>query len=316
MSLGFRTRSCLLLLAAGACAQIRVPLGLDAFFPVPESNPVTAEKVTLGRRLFFEKALSRDGSISCATCHEPERAFTDGKPLSVGVSGKRGTRRVPSILNRAYGKSFFWDGRIGTLEEQVLQPILNPLEMDLTMEEALARLRQTGRYPSLEKQSLAHALSSYVRSVLSGNSPYDRYVAGDRLALPEEALAGLRLFRGKANCAACHLGPNLSDEQFHNTGIGFRNGVFTDAGRNLVTKLPRDRGAFKTPTLRQMAARAPYMHDGSMAGIEDVIEHYDKGGGANPNLDPEIQPLHLTPEEKRALAGFLRALSGEVREGL
>ncbi|MBK5291518.1 MAG: cytochrome-c peroxidase [Acidobacteriia bacterium] len=305
-----------LFLALAAFAQVRIPVGLDAFVPVPDDNPMTGEKVTLGRRLFLEKALSRDGSISCATCHDPERAYTDAKPLSVGVAGKRGSRRVPSILNRAYGKTFFWDGRIGALEEQVLQPIVNPLEMDLTIEEALARLRQTGRYPALDERSLSHALSSYVRSILSGNSAYDRYVAGDRLALPVEALAGLRLFRGKANCAACHLGPNLSDEQFHNTGIGFRDGVFSDAGRNLVTKRPEDRGAFKTPTLRQMAERAPYMHNGSLATIEDVIEHYDKGGVANPHLDAELQPLRLTVEEKRALGQFLRALSGEVREGL
>ncbi|MCW5982899.1 MAG: c-type cytochrome [Bryobacteraceae bacterium] len=297
-------------------AEHKVPLGLDAYVPAPETNPLSPETAALGRALFFDPALSRDGAISCAGCHDPARAFTDDKPLAVGVEGRKGTRRAPALLNRAYGRAFFWDGRALTLEDQVLKPIENPVEMDLPLEEALRRLKASGKYPPLDEALLAAALSTYVRTILAGDSPYDRYVAGDRSALDAEQLAGLRLFRGKAGCGACHLGPNLTDERFHNTGAGWKDGTFPDLGRFAVTGREEDRGAFKTPTLREAARRAPYMHDGSLATLEDVIEHYDKGGAANPALDPEMRPLHLTAEEKRALAAFLRALTGEIREGL
>lgn len=297
--------------SAAAEWRLTPPLGLDRFMPAPESNPLTLEKVALGRELFFDQRLSRDRSLACASCHDPAHGFTDARPVAIGVFGRRGSRRVPSLLNRGYGASFFWDGRVRTLEEQVLQPIVNPLEMDLPLEEAVARLR-----PKVDTiEELSHALASYVRTILTGDSAYDRYLAGDRAALSSLELEGLRLFRGKANCAACHLGPNLTDELFHNTGIGFRDGAFADPGRFEVTRNSRDLGAFKTPTLRGVAARAPYMHDGSLATLEDVIEHYDRGGIANPNLDEDIRPLRLTAEEKRALTAFLRALTGPVRHG-
>jgi cytochrome c peroxidase len=291
-------------------------LGLDSFLPVPEANPLTSEKVAMGQDLFSDRRLSRDGTLSCASCHDPKRSFTDGKPLAVGVSGRRGQRRVPAILNRGYGKSFFWDGRIVTLEEQVLQPIVSPAEMDLTVDEALARLRSDGRYAALTPESLAQALASYVRTILVGGSPYDRYLAGDRQALPEQARMGLKIFRSKGNCASCHVGPNLTDERYHNTGIAWREGRYADTGRFLVTRREQDLGAFKTPTLRQVATRAPYMHDGSIGTLEEVVEHYDRGGNRNPNLDSELQPLGLTHEEKQALVEFLRSLTGVVREGM
>lgn len=283
------------------------PLGLDAFLPVPEDNPLSAEKIALGRKLFHDTRLSRDGSVSCATCHDPERAFTDAKPVAVGVFGRKGQRRVPAIINRGYGKSFFWDGRIATLEQQVLQPITNPLEMDLPLEEAAARV-------SLDIGTLSRALASYVRTIRAGDSPYDRYVAGDRSALSEEARAGLMVFRGKANCVVCHVGPNLTDEKFHNTGVGWNGQAFPDSGRFGVTGREEDRGAFKTPTLREVARRAPYMHNGSLATLEEVMDFYDKGGNRNPNLDPEIRPLGLTPAEKAALLAFLRALAGTIQQ--
>jgi cytochrome c peroxidase len=241
------------------------------------------------------------------------------------VFDRKGTRRVPKLVNRGYGKSFFWDGRIPTLEEQVVQPILNELEMDMTIEESVERLRGKADYPSafrnafdreLNGDDLARALASYVRTIVSGSSRYDQYVAGDRSALDETERMGLEIFRGKGDCTLCHLGPNLTDEQFHNTGISWRDGKFTDQGRFTVTKNEPDRGAFKTPTLREAARSAPYMHDGSLATLEDVIEFYDKGGGRNPNLDREIQELRLTAKEKAALAGFLRTLNGTVRAGL
>lgn len=298
------------MLAAAALAVLaadrpRIPLGLDAFLPVPQDNPLTAEKVALGRKLFHDKRLSRDGTVSCATCHEAQHAFADSRPLAIGVRGQKAPRRSPRIINRVYGRSFFWDGRAATLEEQVVGPIQNPVEMDLTLAEATQR---TG----LTELALRQALSSYVRTILAGDSPYDRYVAGDRAALTAEAQQGLKVFRGKAGCTACHLGPNLTDERFHNTGIG------KDEGRFKVTGKPQDRGAFKTPTLREVAKGAPYMHDGSLLTLEDVVEHYNKGGNSetNPSLDPEIRELHLTPAEKKALAAFLRSLTGTIREGL
>jgi cytochrome c peroxidase len=184
------------------------------------------------------------------------------------------------------------------------------------VEEAVARLRDDRRYSALSSESLAQALASYVRTILAGGSPYDRYIAGDREALPEQARMGLQIFRRKGNCASCHLGPNLTDERYHNTGIAWREGRFADTGRFIVTRRDPDLGAFKTPTLRQVAARAPYMHDGSIASLEEVVEYYDRGGNRNPNLDSELQPIGFSGEEKQALVAFLRSLSGVVREGM
>ncbi len=307
----------LIVVCAGAGEKrLDIPLGLDSFLPSPEANPLTPEKVAMGRELFSDRRLSRDQTISCATCHDPNRAFTDAKPTAVGVFGRHARRRVPAIVNRGYGRSFFWDGRIATLEEQVLQPVINRDEMDMTLEEALARLRSDSRYSTLTGEGLAQALACYVRTILAGDSPYDRYIAGDREALSAQARLGLQIFRRKGNCASCHLGPNLTDERYHNTGMAWREGRFMDTGRFAVTKREQDLGAFKTPTLRQVASRAPYMHDGSVASLDDVVEYYDRGGNRNANLDPELQPLGLDQAEKQALVAFLRSLSGVVREGM
>jgi len=293
----------LLLLAA-----LVIPLGLDLYMPVPEENPLTVEKIELGRRLFNDRRLSRDGSVACVTCHDPQRAFATAQPIAIGVFGRQGSRNAPALLNRGYGRSFFWDGRVSTLEEQVLRPIQDPNEMDLTLAEAAARV-------GLDTTTISHALSSYVRSILSGDSPYDRFINGERTALSAEEQAGLQIFRGKGNCTACHVGPNFTDERLHNTGLAWRDGQWLDPGRFAVTGKETDRGAFKTPTLREIARTAPYMHDGSLATLEEVIEFYDRGGNANPYRDPELRPLHLNAEEKQALATFLRALSGTVSEG-
>ncbi len=308
-----------------AAEKLHIPLGLDSYMAIPEDNPLTPEKAELGRALFSDSRLSRDQSLSCATCHDPQRAFTDGRPVAVGVFGRKGNRRVPTLVNRGYGKTFFWDGRITSLEEQVVQPILSPKEMDMTVEEVVARLKAVRRYQDsfqavfqreINGQDLARALASYVRTILSGDSPYDRYVNGDREALSEQARQGLRIFRGKGNCTSCHLGPNLTDERSHNTGFAWREDRILDPGRFAVTKKDSDQGAFKTPTLREIARTAPYMHDGSMATLEEVVEYYDRGGNRNPYLDPELRPLNLTEAEKRALVAFLRSLSGTIREGM
>jgi len=292
-------------MALAAADTLSVPAGLDAYIPVPESNPLTREKVELGKRLFSDVRLSRDNSVSCATCHNPKLAFTDARPTSVGVANRVGERRVPRLVNRGYGKAFFWDGRAGTLEEQVMQPVENPHEMDLALDQAAKR---TG----ISVETMRQALSSYVRTILSGDSPYDRYLQGDREALTAQQRLGLRLFRTKAGCTSCHLGPNFTDERFHNTGIGWPG----DQGRFVVTKHERDRGAFKAPSLREAARTPPYMHDGSLKTIEEVIDYYDKGGKPNSALDPEIRELHLTGEEKAALASFLQSLNGTVRDGM
>jgi len=275
---------------------LKVPLGLDTHIPVPDDNPLNPQTIALGRKLFFDKRLSKDNSIACATCHDPKRAFTDEQPRAKGIDNQIGSRRSPRILNRAWGKSFFWDGRAATLEEQVVQPITNPIEMGLPLDEAIARLNAIPEYKPINEPALRRALASYVRTILAGNSPYDRYLAGDRTALTTQQQKGLQLFRGKAGCISCHLGPNLTDEELHQTG----------AGRLDNGKL------FKTPGLRQIAEAAPYFHDGSAPTLEAVIDHYDKGE-AN---DPEIRPLHLSPEEKRALADFLKSLTGDIQEGV
>lgn len=277
---------------------LRIPLGLDRYVPAPEDNPLRAETAALGRRLFFDKRLSRDNTIACATCHDPNRAFTDEHPRAKGIGGQIGPRRSPRILNRAWGKSFFWDGRAATLEDQVVQPIANPLEMDLPLDAAVARLAAIPEYKGIDSTGLRRALASYVRTILAGDSPYDRYLAGDRAALTPQQQQGLALFRGKAGCISCHLGPNLTDEELHVTDVPSPG----DRGRD---------GAFKTPSLRQIAQAAPYFHNGSAATLEAVIDHYDKGG-----TDPEMRPLKLAPAEKQALVAFLHALTGTVTEGM
>jgi cytochrome c peroxidase len=289
-----------------AVVAIVIPLGLDLYMPVAEDNPITAEKVALGRQLFFDTRLSRDRSISCATCHRPNRAFSDGRPVAVGILGRVGRRNAPALVNRVYGRAFFWDARQQSLEEQVLKPIEDPNEMGLSVEQAASRV-------GLTRDEISRALSTYVRSILSGNSRFDRFANGNRTALSEEEQRGLAIFRGKGNCTACHVGPNLTDERTHNTGVAWRpstgsgQGVFVDEGAG--------RGAFKTPTLREIARTAPYMHDGSLATLDDVVRFYDRGGIRNPYLDEEIRPIGLDTSEKRALLAYLLSLSGDLQEG-
>jgi cytochrome c peroxidase len=279
-------------------AAITIPLGLDLYLPAPEDNPLTTEKLALGRQLFFDRRLSSDRSISCASCHDPERAFSEPRPVSVGVYGRHGRRNAPALINRGYGRRFFWDGRVPTLEEQVLKPIEDPNEMDLPLEQAATRV-------NLSVREISHALASFVRSILSGDAPYDRFLNGDRAALTALQQAGLQLFRGKGNCNSCHIGPNLTDESLHNTGVAWLNGKLLDEGAG--------DGKFKTPTLREVARTAPYMHDGSLKTLQEVVEYYDRGGNPNPHLDVELRPLRLTSEEKAALAEFLRSLGDTSR---
>ena len=298
-------------------------LGLDLYRPYPQDNQPTPAKAELGRLLFHERRLSRDGSMSCATCHDPARAFTDVRVTARGIDGLRGSRNVPAILNAAWGTAFFWDGRASTLEQQVLLPMFNPRELAASPAQVVAvaesesyRARFVdafGAEPGLV--DVARALASYLRTIVASDSPFDRYMAGESQALGEAAIRGLALFRGKARCSACHAGPTFTDNGFHNTGIAWRTGVLADEGRALVTRAAADRGAFKTPTLREVTRTAPYMHDGSVATLPEVIEYYNGGGHSNPTLDRAMRRLHLSTSEKGDLLAFLQSLEGVVTDG-
>jgi cytochrome c peroxidase len=293
---------------------------LWAFVPPVEASGADAKKVALGRKLYFDPVLSADKSISCASCHKPENGFADPSQFSSGVGGKLGGRHAPSILNRAVGKLYFWDGRAKSLEEQALGPIANPVEMNLPIEEAVKRLNDSADYATAFKDvfaaapsaaGIADAIAAYERQVYSADSPFDKWVAGDESAMSADAKKGFNLFIGKANCAKCHLGPNFSDDKFHNLGVGMATEK-PDLGRFVVTKVQTDKGAFKTPGLRDLTVRAPFLHDGSAKTLEEVIELYDKGGAQNPWLSPLMKELKLAPDEKKQLLEFMKALTGTV----
>jgi cytochrome c peroxidase len=287
----------------------RPPLGLSLYMPVPLENPITHEKVSAGRKLFFDKRLSRDGTLSCAGCHDPKLSFSDGRALARGVDGAEGTRNSPALINVGYGSSFFWDGRAGSLEQLALQPLFNPKELGNTPAELE---RRTG----MREGDIATALASYLRTIRSGDSSFDRYSAGQSGALTAIEKEGLVVFREKGRCTSCHAGPTFSDERFHNTGVAWRDGRFEDDGRFAVSEIERDRVAFKTPTLRDLIRTAPYMHNGSLATLEDVVEFYSEGGRQNPMLDTLIKPRDFTPHEKLALVSFLKTLTGRDQEGV
>ncbi|MDA0282115.1 MAG: c-type cytochrome [Planctomycetota bacterium] len=289
------------------------PLGLKPV-PVPDDNPQTAEKVALGMQLYFESRLSKDNTVSCASCHAPEKGFSNGERFATGVGGAKGGRSAPSVINSAYYAQQFWDGRAASLEEQALGPIANPIEMALSIEDAVRKLNGIAGYKSqfqkvfgtdVTPDGIAKAIAAYERTVISGNAPFDKFKAGDTSALSEASERGRKLFFGKANCAACHAGSNFSDNSYHNIGIGM-DAKTPDVGRVAVSKLGGDTGAFKTPTLREIARTAPYMHDGSLKTLEEVVEHYAKGGIANEWLDEEIFELKLNDQDKADLVTFMK----------
>lgn len=282
--------------------------------PYPADNPFSPAKAELGRLLFFDPRLSKSGWISCATCHNPALAWGDGLPKGIGNGMKYLGRKTPTILNGAFQEVFFWDGRASSLEEQALGPIQAEGEMALDLKTMIARLNSTPGYlewfrkafnapPSPER--VAQAIATYERSIVSSTAPFDRWIAGDESAISEEAKLGFDVFNGKANCAKCHSGWNFTDDSFHDIGV-----TDSDRGRALHLKLPSMEHAFKTPTLRQIEQRAPFLHDGSEPTLEAVIDFYDKGGIARrPSLSAEIRPLHLSAEEKRQLRAFLATLT-------
>jgi cytochrome c peroxidase len=299
-----------------------LPLGLDRDqYLVPEDNPMTPAKVELGKRLYFDKRVSVDDSISCASCHVPDKGFADPRQFSAGVGGKLGNRNSPTVINTAFNLFQFWDGRAKSLEEQAVGPMANPVEMAHTLEGVEKRIAAIEGYKPYFRDAfggeevtidrIAKAIASYERTVLSGNSAWDRFIyGGDKTALNESAQRGLTLFEGKALCTRCHVGFNLTDGIFHNLGVGM-SAADPDLGRFNETKVEKDKGAFKTPTLRDISRTAPYMHDGSVKTLEEVVELYNKGGEPNTWLDTKMEPLNLTDSEKKDLVEFLKALDGD-----
>jgi len=314
----------------GKPVKIKAPLGLPPI-PIPPDNPPTEETIALGRRLYYDPGLSADGTVSCATCHAPDLSFRDGKALSNGVAGQLGSRRAPTVVNAAYNTLQFWDGRAPSLEKQAEGPLTNPVEMANTLEGVVNYVQSDPKYRALFARAwgtkeitidlVTRSIGSFERTVVIGNSPFDRfYYRGDKKALSPAAQRGLKLFlnQKKGNCSVCHvIGKRyalFTDNKFHNVGVGAdTSGNFEDVGRYVQTKSASDMGAFKTPTLRNIAKTAPYMHDGSLATLKDVVDHYVGGGTSNPHLDKEIHALaFLTFNERADLKAFLESLTGTL----
>ena len=313
----------------GKVVEIKAPLGLPPVV-TPADNPPTAETIALGKRLYYDPALSVDNTVSCASCHAPEYGFADPRQFSVGVNQKLGGRNSPPVANAAYFEVQFWDGRAPTLEAQAEGPVQNPVEMAHTLKGVETRLSADQTYidaftraygnGAITYEKVAKAIASFERTVLLANSPFDRWHFGkDKKAMSAAAQRGFEVFRreDKANCAACHTIDKdhalFTDNQFHNIGIGVKDGVPKDLGRYDVTKNDSDRGAFKTPSLRNVALTAPYMHDGSLKDLKQVIDFYIGGGNSNQHLDKKIKVLdYLSGQERADLLAFLKSLNGEI----
>jgi cytochrome c peroxidase len=354
-----RIQTVLLFLMVGTLATYvwaaDAPLGLPPV-PIPSDNPQSPEKIALGKRLFEDKRFSADGTVSCSTCHDLQKAFVDGLPTSEGIKKLKGTRNAPTVVNAAYYDSQFWDGRRPSLEEQSKDPFVNPIEHGLASHEPILKtIRGDGSYPSefrsifainpqqITIDHVAKAIASFERSLVFGDSPFDRYLyGGEKTALSQSAIRGLEIYRTKGRCQDCHTigqtNATFTDNKFHNVGVGFKrlgprtiqianafrkakqegkdidkailgDQEVSELGRFAVTLRPADIGAFKTPTLRNVTVTAPYMHDGSLQTLEEVIELYNKGGESNPFLDSGIRPLSLTDQEKADLLAFMKSLT-------
>ncbi|HLJ85338.1 MAG TPA: cytochrome c peroxidase [Candidatus Angelobacter sp.] len=299
-----------------------LPGGLAALpaVPIPDQNPQNAAKIELGRKLFFDTRLSLDRKSSCATCHQPEKAFTDALPRSRGFQGAILDRNSPTILNAAFNTAQFWDGRAKTLDEQCKGPITSATEMNMMDDEHVSeRLSKVpgyradfkavfGALPSLD--NISQAIAAFERTLVTPGSKFDRYAQGDKGALNVQEKRGLILFFGKAACSECHKGSNFTDNQFYS--LGPLPAGSKDLGRFAISQKPEEMGAFKTPSLRNVALTAPYMHDGSLATLEEVVDFYDRGAGEAPNKSKLIYKLNLTPAEKADLIAFLKSLTGDI----
>ena len=332
-------------------AELPAPVALAPLPPPPSpvENPTTPEKVALGKMLFFDRRLSGDGTMTCATCHDPGSGFADALPISLSYPTTRNWRNSPGLVNVAWRKTLFWDGRSSSLEDQALFPMMSPFEMNRNLDYLEEVLKTVPAYVEafrsvfggeITRQRVAMAIAAFERTLLSRDTPLDRYLRGEPGALSARQRAGLELFLGKAGCATCHNGPNLTDERFHNLGVpedpkakedprvfatarfvgkvsGFAEyrTLTEDPGRFLVTRSMEDWKAFSTPPLREVASTAPYMHNGALATLDDVIDFYDRGGGSDPKKSPLLKPLGLSREEKESLREFLATgLSGRMPE--
>ncbi|MEX5217852.1 MAG: cytochrome-c peroxidase [Nitrospiraceae bacterium] len=293
---------------------------LPAYVPTPPTNLNYEQKVALGKQLYFDGRLSKNGAISCAFCHNPGTGFADARQFSIGAFGTAGGRQSPTVYNTGFNTVQFWDGRAGSLEEQAIGPIHNPVEMAETHHTVVPKISKIPGYQKqfqlifgggVSLQHIAEAIAAFERTIVSQNSSFDKYVMGQKDAMNESAVRGMDLFKGKARCILCHNGPNFTDNGFHNLGVPQEGLLKEDLGRFEVTRLERDKGAFKTPTLRSITETAPYMHDGVFKTLDEVIDFLDKGGGPNPHLSQLIRPLGLSAEEKHDLVEFLQALTGE-----
>jgi cytochrome c peroxidase len=311
----------LLVGALGAAARSDTVLSeqlVTPSIPPPAGNALTPAKVELGLRLWFDTRLSGNDRMACATCHDHRRGFSNGEATAAGITGARGTRNPPTIYAVASNPNLFWDGRAATLEEQALAPIVNPIEMNARLEDVIRKLEQVEYYrvkfreafgTGVSAEGMAMALASFERALVVGRSPFERWLDGERDALGASAQRGLRIFHTKGGCLFCHEGMDMTDRAFHNLGIGALARQ-PDRGRFEVTRDPMDWGTFKTPTLRNIARSAPYMHDGSLRTLAEVVDFYDQGGEENPNLDPIMRRLELTKTEKADLVAFLESFTG------
>ncbi|HUT93535.1 MAG TPA: cytochrome c peroxidase [Thermoguttaceae bacterium] len=307
---------------AEAAADLpKVPLGLPPV-PVPGDNPITPEKVALGKMLYFDTRLSKDGTISCATCHDPEMAWAEHKPTNTGIGDQVGGANSPTVINAAYAKTQFWDGRAASLEEQALGPIENPIEMGHELPAMIADLSKVSDYgpafekafgdPKITSDRVAKAIASFERLVLSGNSPYDKFQDGQEDALTDAQKRGMELF-GEVGCNRCHRPPLFSNYMFHNAGIGMDKDP-PDQGRKAVTGEDGNLGEFRVPALREVANTAPYFHDGSSATLEEAVALMVAGGKDNENLSlmlKAVREKEITEQDQKDLVEFLKALSGE-----
>jgi cytochrome c peroxidase len=324
------------LLVVGACTSrsspapapyaLTPPLGLPPV-PIPPGDSMTGPKVELGRLLFYDRRVASQAQSACADCHLPEHGYAGREPTMAFH------RNSPTVLNRAYGGPEFWDGSAGSSLEELVDGVLRfvnfgaPRSVAARLDEVptyrQAFVEAFGRPP--DQEAVVQALATYCRTLLAGGSPYDRFVAGDRGALSTSAQQGNQLFFGAAGCASCHAGPNFTDEQFHDIGIGQEDPQrrfypadphgkpeFPELGRFNITHRLEDRGAFKTPTLRELESTAPYMHDGRFSTLEEVVDYYDRGGLQALGMDSRIRPLNLSPADKADLVAFLRSLSSNA----
>jgi cytochrome c peroxidase len=343
---------------------LQLPVGIPAdvwSYFIPKQNPLTPAKIELGRRLFFDKRLSADSSVSCASCHDPKFAFTDGRKTAVGIDGRNGARNTPTVLNAMFNSSLFWDGRADSLEAQALEPLVNRDEMgNSSPEDVVKRIAVVSEYVEQFQKvfggpvtidSLTKAIAAYERTLVSGDAPFDRFLAGDRSALSDSAQRGLNLFRGKARCSVCHTlnasFPFLTDGNYRNTGVaanfaGFDSlsrrarlvlrdrstptmKLFATAqdteldqqgksalGRFVISEDALDVGAFRTPSLRNVELTAPYFHDGSVATLADVVRYYVRGGNETASRDWELQAVDLSESEQKDLIEFLKSLTSDT----